>query len=362
MRLYLCLLLGLAALQGCRKSTAGQEGGRTYGTERFTVEVLNGYTPVKNQGRNFLCWAYAMLATIETEHIMRGDSVNLSVKYVARNLLLDNGRRYYLSGGGSPFSMRGMGLTLLNYAGRDGLVAYDAYRDDEDADLEVLCNKVKRIAVKAVNTRAGLGRFGREAAALADETLGTAPRNVYMLGARYTPQEFARSVCAPGEYVALTSFTHHPFYTRFVLEVPDNWEHNEFYNIPLDTLMSVVERAVRRGHGVCWEGDTSESGFSFARGTARLTDGITASGDTPEPATDLSAAARQRAFERFETTDDHCMTIVGLARDGAGSLYFIMKNSWGTANPYGGLMYVSADYVRMKTVAVYLPREEYVCR
>ncbi|MGN1262817.1 MAG: cysteine protease [Prevotella sp.] len=314
---------------------------------RFSIEVMNRFTPVKDQGRSTLCWAYAMLSAIETEHIMRGDSVNLSVNYVVRNVLLDNCCRCYLSRGKMRFTMRGMGHTLINSIGRDGLVAYDAYRGRGDADTRTLTKKVARIAQKAITTEAGLGHLMPQADRLITETLGTPPRRVYMLGATYTPQEFARSVCSPGEYVALTSFTHHPFGENCVLEVPDNYEQNSFLNVPIDTLLAIVERAVRHHRGICWEGDTSNAGFSFARGTAQLL-----------PSESSTQLARQRAFERFETTDDHCMAVVGLARDSRGGLFFIMKNSWGTANPYGGLMYVSADYVRKNTVAVYLPRDE----
>ena len=313
--------------------------------EIFTTEVINGYTPVKNQGKSTLCWAYAMLAAIETEHIMRGDSVHLSVKYAARCLLEERSRQSYLTRDTVPVAMRGMGGTLLCVMERHGMVAYDAYRDDPEADIMVLANKVKRTVHRAIRTRSRLGRTSGQVTALLDETLGTAPRRVFMYGAEYTPGEFARSVCSPGEYVGLTSFTHHPFYTRFALEVPDNTEHNEFYNVPIDTLMATIERAVRTGHGVCWESDTSEPGFSFHRGTATL-----------PVSSDTSQEARQLASERFSTTDDHCMSIVGLARDAHGRRFYIMKNSWGTNNPYGGLMYVSEDYMRMKTVAVYMVR------
>ena len=343
-----CAVMIVVALGfvGCRNEGKGvtADGGDS-GPEQFDIETINAYTPVKNQGRAPLCWAYAMLSAIETEHIMRGDSVHLSVKYAARALAEENFRRAYFTCGRGPHTMRATAQTLLDVIARHGLVAYDAYRDADAADYGVLMEKLRRTARKAVNTRLPLRRAEKLASAVIDETLGARPRHVFMLGARYTPEEFARSVCAPGEYIALTSFTHHPFYETFPLEVPDNWAQSEMLNVPVDTLMSRMERAVRRGRGVCWEGDTSEAGFSFDLGTARLPDG-----------TDVSQAARQLAFERHETTDDHCMAVVGLARDKAGRLWFIMKNSWGTDNPYGGLMYVSGDYVRLKTVAVFMPR------
>ena len=313
----------------------------------FDVEVRNALTAVKDQGSSPSCWAYAMLAAIETEHIMRGDSVHLSADYAVRAYLADGYRRCYLAGGEAEVSPRGTAMALIGTIMQYGLVTYDACHGSDGANTEVLARKLGRLAAMEARRRAGFGGSGCRLGSLLDENLGPVPRKVFMYGAEYTPQEFARSVCAPGEYVGLTSFTHHPFYADFALEVPDNRRRDLFTNVPIDTLVAVMERAVRAGRGVCWEGDTSEPGFSFGRGVATL----------PE-ATPVAQADRQRAFERFDTTDDHCMAVVGLARDAKGRRFFIMKNSWGTKNPFGGLMYLSEDYVRLKTIAVVVPREE----
>lgn len=312
--------------------------------ESFTVDVLNPYTPVKDQGRSHTCWIYAMLAAMETTHLSQGDSVNLSPAYAERALLLEAASEGYLTQGGARQTTRGMAQRLIDLMDRHGMVPYDAYHRGERSNATVLLRKVRGVVGQSVAGRLGLASCLRRVGRVLDEDLGPAPRRVYMLGAEYTPQEFARSVCAPGEYEALTSFTHHPFHTRFVLEVPDNVGHSQLLNVPIDTLMARIDEAVGRGQGVCWEGDTSEPGFSFGQGRARLPQG-----------TPTSQEARQRAFERFATTDDHCMAIVGTAHDSRGNNYYIMKNSWGSSNPHGGLMYVSADYVRLKTIAVYLP-------
>lgn len=327
-------------------SCAGGEDRQEKPGHRFTVETLNGYTPVKHQGTNPVCWAYAMLSAIETEHIMRGDSVHLSVKYAVRQVIEESAVRCYLAGSVRPLRLRATAHTLLDAISARGLVPNDAYGDADGADFATLGRKAFRIAAGAASGRQGL-RFVRERVCrIADEDLGPVPRRVFMLGAEYTPQEFARSVCAPGEYIAVTSFTHHPYHKFAGLELPDNYNRDRFYNLPLDTMMSVLAQAVSHGRGVCWEGDISEPGFSFADGTAVL----------PYRAPS-DAAARQSAFERFDTTDDHSMAVVGMARDSSGRRYFIMKNSWGTDNPFGGLMYLSEDYVRMKTIALFLPAD-----
>jgi hypothetical protein len=254
--------------------------------KQFHLDVINSYTPVKNQGNSQTCWAYAMLAAIETEHIMRGDSVNLSPAYVEK--MVGKDRR-------APKNKRGMGATLLNMLDEHGLVAYDAMRD--------------------VHT--------------------PAPKYVFMLGAQYTPREFAHSVCAPGEYISLCTTSDAPYNQWTVLNLPDNWEHNKFYNLSPDSLLYHTEQAVRLHHGICWEGDISEHGFDFKKGVADL------------------------SLINGNTSDDHCMSIVGIAENHDGKPFFIMKNSWGTDNPFLGLMVMSFDYFKKKTIAIYMTHDAY---
>lgn len=263
-------------------------GGCSQPAEHFEPVVMNGMTPVKDQGQSQLCWAYAMLAAIETEHIMRGDSVNLSPAYIEYWMKHDHV---------GPKSGRAMGATLLSLMSRYGMVGYEVYNGS------------------------GLNE--------------KPPHRVFMLGADYTPLEFAHSVCTPDEYLLLTTTKAHPYGETVELDVPDNWAHHRFLNVHPDTLLVRTERAVRNHHGVCWEGDTSEQGYDYQRGVARL------------------------GLIEGRTTDDHAMAIVGIARDEAGAPYFIMKNSWGKTNCYGGLVYMSFDYFRKKTIAIYMTSEAY---
>ena len=300
--------------------------------EKFTVDLRLPVTPVKDQGTSPLCWVYAMLATIETEHIMQGDSVNLSPDYVARMYLSEQAERRRLLPGGMvrnepPVSLRGMSTMLIDLIQTYGLQHYDAYHRDPDMDYNVLCREIDR---------------GGDADRLLDENIGTLPRQVFWLGAGYTPMEFAHSVCTDDEYTALTSFTHHPYGQRFPLEVPDNRFHDTFLNVPLDTMMHRIVRSLREGHPVCWEGDASEPGFLSGQGFAVLQD----------ESRKVTAMCRQKAFEAHQTTDDHCMEIIGLAHDQHGRRFFLCKNSWGTGNRYRGFMFLSEPYVQMKTVAI----------
>lgn len=228
--------------------------------KHYTHEVLNRMTPIKDQGNSQTCWIYAMLAAIETEHLSWGDSVNLSPYYIEKKMEQEPN---------FPGSKRGMGKTLLHLIQKYGIVGYDAMR--------------------TVDT--------------------PAPRYVFMAGAEYTAQEFARSVCRPDEYIALTANAEEPYYQDVDIDLPDNWMHDRFYNIPMDSLLAKTIRAVKQHHGVCWE------------------------------------------------SKGHAMTIVGIAHDDEGRKYFIMKNSWGTERPYKGLDYLSFRRFKKITLAVEMTRD-----
>jgi cysteine peptidase len=324
------LFLSFLVLISCEK----QRGKVNVSEEKFTVELRLPTTPVKDQGSSSLCWVYAMLATLETEHIMRGDSVNLSPDYVARMYLSEQASRRRLLPNKvvqkeAGITTRGMCTMALDLIQTYGLQHYDAYRHKPDMDYNVLCRKLD---------------YGNDTEKLLDKYIGPLPNQVFMLGALYTPLEFAHSVCTDDEYVALTSFTHHPYGQRFPLEVPDNYFHNTFLNVPLDTMMNRIVQSLRSGHPVCWEGDTSEPDFLFGEGYAVL----------KNEKKKVTAERRQASFEAHRTTDDHVMEIVGLAHDQHGRRFFLCKNSWGTDNRYHGFMFLSENYVRMKTIAVVL--------
>lgn len=307
----------------------------------FTDSLRLKTTPVKSQGNSDLCWIFAVLSMLETDHLMQGDSVNLSVAYLARMHILDEARAYYLSRCTRPITTRGMMPMTLSIIERHGAEPWQSFHTRGNLNFRVMMRKLARNVETQVAHRATLGNVEKSVSELLDNDMGFMPRFVFMLGAEYTPMEFGHSVYMKGQYECLTSFTHHPYYTRFALEVPDNSMNSLFLNVPIDTLMSRIDAALCRGNAVCWEGDISEKGFSYPQGIATL----------PQNAT-LSAEKRQHDFETFSTTDDHCMTLVGIAHDRKGQRYYIAKNSWGTANRFGGYMYLSEQYVRMKTIAV----------
>lgn len=307
----------------------------------FTNDVVLKTTPVKTAADSCLSWMYAMLATIETDRLMTGDSVHLSAAYPVRCWLDDAGTSLFLRCDGELPPTDGTPYRALHLLERYGAAPYDACPDRDTGDALALLRGLREIAAYSRS----IADVRQRTADFLDRRLGALPYAVYMYGARYTFHEFARSVCF-GCYRAVTSFTHHPFGERFVLEIPANRCDDTFLNVPIDTLVGLMERAIRHGHAVCWEGDASEPGFSFARGVAVLPDGSPADQEH-----------RQQEFERRRTADDRCLSLMGLARDSRGRRYFIAKDSQGTGNPYGGYMYVSYDYIRMKTIAIYIHEE-----
>jgi len=259
------MCLAVSLLAGCKEKQP----------QVFSHELLLPMTPVKDQGKSELCWAYAMLATIETEHLLRGDSVNLSPVYIKRQL--KDYQKPYLSAPQAPLTaatQRAMCQTLLNMLERYGIVGYDVLPDDATDDLPT-------------------------------------PKYVFLLGARYTPHEFARSVCAPDEYISLTSFADSPYYKKIDVPIPDNWEHNRLLNIPKDSLRKHVNQALRNRHPVCFESKA------------------------------------------------HAMCIIGMARDKNKRAYYVMKNSWGTDQPHEGLVYYPVRRLWRDVVAIYMTRDAY---
>ncbi len=346
---FLAALLVASCGYKQQPSSPSQLGG---GKDNLPKNVhLIGTTPIKDQGESELCWAYAMLATIESEHIMKGDSVNLSVAYIARMMLQEKALEYYFAQGKKDISMRGMASMLIHYIDKYGAQPYDSYEDPKDTNYKVLCRKVKKVCDGAIAKKAGIETLKEELDALFDQEIGYMPaKQVHMLGAEYTPLEFAHSVCYPEEYVSLTSFTHHPFREYFALETPDNMMHDQFLNLPIDELMLHIQKALEHGHPVCWEGDISEPGFQSPK------DNYVDIQPMQHPVTQ---ASRQKEFEQLRTTDDHVMEIIGTFLKGKRR-YYVCRNSWGKQWGNHGLIYLSEDYVKLKTIAVFMSEEAYI--
>ena len=333
--LFLCLV-------GCSSDK------ETFAELNFTNEILLPHTSVRNQGRTQTCWAYTMASMLESDLLtQRTDTIRLSVMYAVRQKYMRQFETYYYSIGREEIRGGSLGHTFLNVLKQEGAVPLEVYKGlqktDKYPDHKSLLKELRNLAEKAVDQK-NLFSYKQKAEELLDTYMGKVPERFIYRGKEYTSLSFADSLgIQPGYYIELTSFSHHPFYSWNVLEVPDNWEHALYYNVPIDTMETYVNHTLRNGRTVAWDGDISEKGFMPRVGIAIYPDTL------------ITQETRQQEFEQFETTDDHMMHIIGIAHDESGKFYYILKNSWGKIGPYKGLLYMSREYFRAKTVSVVVP-------
>lgn len=312
---------------------------------RFTNTTLCPCTPVKDQGQSCAGWIYAMLATIESEHIIDGDSVNLSPEYVVFRYLQDRTRNFYLNADADSISTCGTISMLPGLLSRNGAMPHDSYHSK--ADMGLVARKLSELARQHRLRHSGTDALMEATRALLEDAIAPVPPHVYMFGVQYTPEEFAHSVCRPNEYVFLTNQPSVPFHQPIALTSPDGNKGTPCVNIPADSLTAIVVRTLRSGHPVCWEGDVSGPDFDFQSGVARLDDDCEAGAYTK---------LQRSKTERLRPADVHCMELIGTARDREGRQYVVGKDSHGTANRHNGLVYMSLPYLRTKTVAVAVRR------
>lgn len=333
---------------------------------QFTVlKNLDAYD-VQNQGMTGTCWSFSGLSFFESELIRngKGKNLNLSEMYVVRqmyplkavNYVRMHGKANFGEGGGFPDDL----ICLKNY----GLVPQDVYDGNKGKSYNhaemvgLMEGMVKSIGdAKAVNPN-WLKAFN----GVADAYLGAAPESFKYNGKTYTPQSFAKELgLNADDYVIISSFNHHPFYSQFVLEVPDNWNWEKVYNVPLNDFTAIAEQAVMNGYTIAWAADVSERGFSFKDGLAIVPEKDFADFDNqdktalfnqPIKEKVITQENRQEAFDNFETQDDHGMHITGIVKDQSGNKFFRVKNSWGTANMNQGYFFASMPYFAYKTTAI----------
>jgi bleomycin hydrolase len=333
------------------------------------------YTEVKSQGMSGTCWSFCTTSFLESEMIRLGkDPVDLSEMWIVRQIYLDKFQNYIRRDGHANFSQGGLSHDLMNAYSVAGIVpeqVFDGKREGmkihRHGELEaVLKGMADGVLKKADGELSEVWLNACEE--VLDVYLGDAPEQFEYNGKDYTSLSFADEVVGidPADYVELTSFSHHPFYTTFVLEIPDNYSNGSYYNIPIDELMEVMGNALKEGYSIAWDGDVSEKGFSARYGLAIVPEtpwnAIPKSErdiyfKTPHPEKEITQENRQSEFNDAKTTDDHLMHITGLATDQNGVKYYLTKNSWGMIGPMNGLMYMSDAYVKLKTVAIMIHKD-----
>ena len=355
----------------------------------FTDVKVNPTTSVKDQNKSGTCWSFSGLSFLEDELLKKGKGeYDLSEMYVARQCYIDkaiNFVRYY---GKTNFGEGGGLLDIPYVYNKYGMMpesAYDGLEYGEEkhdhgelaAVLTAYLNEIVKNPNKKLSTAWLKGYIG-----ILDAYLGEVPETFEYDGKTYTPRSFADELGLDmNDYLPVTSFTHHEFYKPFVLEVPDNWDHGLYYNVPMEELLQIVDNAIDKGYTVLWAADVSEKGFKWYDGVAlmpkvdrkksmegteldrwvKLKDSEKEDKmyDFKGPVEEITVTqeSRQQGFDNYETTDDHGMVIVGKAVDQKGNKYFKVKNSWDSEQVYDGYFYISMPYFLAKTMSIMVNKD-----
>lgn len=355
----------------------------------FTDVKVNPTTSVKDQNKSGTCWSFSGLSFLEDELLKKGKGeYDLSEMYVARQCYIDkavNFVRYY---GKTNFGEGGGLLDIPYVYNKYGMMpesAYDGLEYGEEkhdhgelaAVLTAYLNEIVKNPNKKLSTAWLKGYIG-----ILDAYLGEVPETFEYDGKTYTPRSFADELGLDmDDYLPVTSFTHHEFYKPFVLEVPDNWDHGLYYNVPMEELLQIVDNAIDKGYTVLWAADVSEKGFKWYDGVAlmpkvdrkksmegteldrwvKLKDSEKEDKmyDFKGPVEEITVTqeSRQQGFDNYETTDDHGMVIVGKAVDQKGNKYFKVKNSWDSEQVYDGYFYISMPYFLAKTMSIMVNKD-----
>ena len=322
-------------------------------------------TSVKDQCQTGTCWSFSTTSFLESEAArLSGEVVDLSEMASVRYTYPLKADMYLRHHGLHQFGPGSLCHDVLNAASGYGLVPEVAFPGLDAGETEFNHSELDAVlaaAVKAMSEQKVLSDDWRDAVeGICDAYLGALPSSFKFNDKTYTPESFRDFLgIDPGAYVSATSFTHHEFGETFVLEVPDNFSRGQFLNLPIEDLTRLVRNALMNGYTVAWDADVSEKGFSFRNGMALWP----AEGQESKlwkeviQEAKVSQDSRQVGFENHTTTDDHLMHIVGLAQDQNGNEYFVIKNSWGEGNLYGGRQYISMAYFKAKTIAVTVHRD-----
>ncbi|MDY6004713.1 MAG: C1 family peptidase [Parabacteroides sp.] len=355
---------------------------------QFTDVCRVPATPVKNQASTGTCWCFATTSFMESELLRMGKGeYDLSEMFIVRQKYMNQLNDNYIRQGEGNIGQGSLSHTFMNAFRQVGIVPEEVYSginyDSDRHNHGELVRYMGAIANEAVKMRKRSPEYNELIQSLFDIYLGKVPEKFSYKGKEYTPQSFAASLgLNMDDYVELTSFNHHPYYQKFEVEVHDNWEHYQQYNLPLDELIEVQDYALQHGFTVCWDGDVSEKGFSFKNGVAinpevkKVEDYSTTDRarfekmdekerldevykfENPYPEVNVTQEVRQAGFESYVTTDDHLMHLTGIVKDQNGTKYYITKNSWGTErNKFGGYLNMSESYVRAKMIYIMVHKD-----
>jgi len=344
---------------------------------------------VKDQHRSGTCWSFAAASFLETELIRMGyPEIDISEMFFVRDAYIDKAKNYVQMHGAVNFSPGGQAHDVMYTLNEKGMLTEQAYNGLEyglDNHNHSSLNALLKAQVKVIaKNKAGKinPSWLNVIKSTLDEYLGHVPENFEYNGQSFTPKSFAENFeLNTDDYVEITSYTHHDFYKPFRLEVPDNWTYSDYYNVPLEDLMAIMDNALENGYSVCWDGDVSEKGFSHSNGVA-IVPVVKASAfegterarweeltekeklekaynfEAPVKEKEITQEDRQQAFEAHQATDDHLMHLTGIVHDQNGTRYYVTKNSWDDdSNDSGGYLNMSGSFVRRNTIAIMVHKD-----
>jgi bleomycin hydrolase len=337
---------------------------------KFTDVINLANTSVKNQGSSGTCWSYSGNSFLESEMIRIGKQpVEISQIFTARNAYVEKGKNYVRMHGAVTLGDGGSLHDVTNMLKKYGAIPQEVYTGlnygtakNKFAEMAALTEGLLVAAVKNPNGEL-TPNWIKAYEAVIDSYLGQVPQNFNYKGKNYTPQSFAKEVVGlnPDEYIEFSSYSNVPYYTKTMLMVPDNWSFDMIYNVRLNDMTDIIDNALKNGYTVAWATDVSEKSFSWKNGIAyvptKKVDEMTSEEkenmfNGPKPEMEITEEVRQKAFDNYQTTDDHGMHIVGVSKDQDGKEYYIVKNSWGATNDYKGYLYVTKNFIKYKSTAL----------